>query len=103
MGNFYCPYCSYKRAMLETHKARKRAILAKKALSVFLDKEMVSGDPCKKKAVRVKWTEPNLAEVVGDTVCDTTTGNRVDVDEVDNHLVQMEEDQREEIFAPESH
>ncbi|KAL6975520.1 hypothetical protein U1Q18_024316 [Sarracenia purpurea var. burkii] len=102
MGDFYCPYCSYKRAMLETRKARKRAILAKKALSVFLDKEMVNGDPCKKKAVRVKWTEPNLAEVVGDTVCDTTTRNRLDGDEVDNHLVQMEEDQREKIFVPES-
>ena len=33
-GNFYCPYCSYKQAMLGTRKARKKALLAKKALSV---------------------------------------------------------------------
>ncbi|XP_058781702.1 uncharacterized protein LOC131655918 isoform X2 [Vicia villosa] len=37
-GNFFCPYCSYKRALKRTRELREKAILAKKALSSFLEK-----------------------------------------------------------------
>lgn len=37
-GNFFCPYCAYKRALKKTRELREKAILAKKALSSFLDK-----------------------------------------------------------------
>lgn len=99
MGNFYCPYCSYKRATIETRKARKKAMLAKKALSVFLDKGMMNGDPWKQKAERVWRKEPSPSTVVGDKEHDDTR-NRLDGDAVDNHSVQIEENQREDRFDP---
>lgn len=37
-GNFFCPYCAYKRALKKTRELREKAVLAKKALSSFLDK-----------------------------------------------------------------
>ncbi|KAL5076147.1 hypothetical protein RYX36_015131 [Vicia faba] len=36
--NFFCPYCSYKRALKRTREFREKTILAKKALSSFLEK-----------------------------------------------------------------
>lgn len=35
-GQFYCPYCSYKRALLLAQQLRKKAVLAKEALFKFL-------------------------------------------------------------------
>ncbi|KAG5551431.1 hypothetical protein RHGRI_009749 [Rhododendron griersonianum] len=96
MGNFYCPYCSYKRAMLETRKARKKAMLAKKALSVFLDKGMMNGDPQKQTAERDWRKEVKASKTVGDTKADNRS--RLDGVEADYHFVQIEEDQREETF-----
>ncbi|CAK8567002.1 unnamed protein product [Lathyrus sativus] len=37
-GKFFCPYCSYKRALKRTRELREKTILAKKALSSFLEK-----------------------------------------------------------------
>ncbi|KAK7316551.1 hypothetical protein RJT34_00103 [Clitoria ternatea] len=37
-GNFYCPYCYYKRTVDTCQKLRQNAMIAKKALSRFLDK-----------------------------------------------------------------
>ncbi|XP_050879607.1 uncharacterized protein LOC127083342 [Lathyrus oleraceus] len=37
-GNFFCPYCSYKRALKKTRELREKTILAKKTLSSFLEK-----------------------------------------------------------------
>ncbi|PSR96455.1 Autoimmune regulator like [Actinidia chinensis var. chinensis] len=96
-GNYHCPYCSYKQAMLGTRKARKKALLAKKALSVFLDKGMVEGHLQKQKAQRVGRKETEPSKVLGDTKHDDT-GNKVYGDEAGNHSVQLEEDQREERF-----
>lgn len=77
LGNFYCPYCSHKRAMLETRKAREKAMLAKKALSAFLDEGM--------------------KQTVGDTKADNR--NRLDGDGADYHFAQTEEDQVDETEA----
>ncbi|XP_004502097.1 uncharacterized protein [Cicer arietinum] len=38
-GKFYCPYCSYKRALNKSRELREKVILAKKALSSFLEKD----------------------------------------------------------------
>lgn len=96
LGNFYCPYCSYKRAMLETREARKKAMLAKKALSVFLDHEMMDGDSQRQKAEKHRRKEPKPSTALGDRKADHR--NRPDADEVDHNVVQMEEDQHEETF-----
>ncbi|OIW17383.1 hypothetical protein TanjilG_22495 [Lupinus angustifolius] len=39
-GNFYCPYCWYKRAVDKCQELREKAMTAKKALSNFLDKNV---------------------------------------------------------------
>lgn len=44
LGNFYCPYCWYKRAVERCQELRKKAVIAKKALSSFLDKNAVTSD-----------------------------------------------------------
>ncbi|XP_027346192.1 uncharacterized protein LOC113857995 isoform X2 [Abrus precatorius] len=36
-GNFYCPYCWYKRAVDTCQQLREKAMVAKKALSTFLE------------------------------------------------------------------
>lgn len=41
LGNFYCPYCSYKRAVAKVHELRRKAMLRKEALSNFLDNGVV--------------------------------------------------------------
>ncbi|KAI8008657.1 hypothetical protein LOK49_LG07G02843 [Camellia lanceoleosa] len=90
-GNFYCPYCSYKRAMLERCKARKKAMLAKKALSIFLNV-----DPHKQKAERVGRKEPNPSTVVRDTEYNDTR-NKLELNR-NEVSVQIEAHHREERF-----
>lgn len=43
-GNFYCPYCSYRRATEEFRLAREKALLEKKAFSHFMDIKMLNED-----------------------------------------------------------
>nr|GLL34652.1 titin homolog [Ipomoea trifida] len=43
-GNFYCPYCLYRQATVESRKAREDAMLKKQALSRFLDNEVTIAD-----------------------------------------------------------
>lgn len=42
-GRFYCPYCSYKRALLRVNELRRKTMVAKRALSDFIDTGMVGG------------------------------------------------------------
>ncbi|KAG7011842.1 hypothetical protein SDJN02_26748 [Cucurbita argyrosperma subsp. argyrosperma] len=42
-GRFYCPYCSYKRALVRVNESRRNAMVAKRALSNFVDTRMVGG------------------------------------------------------------
>lgn len=44
IGNFYCPYCLYRRLTIETCQLRDKAILAKKALSNFLGEKHRDGN-----------------------------------------------------------
>ncbi|XP_030546532.1 uncharacterized protein LOC115752469 [Rhodamnia argentea] len=41
LGNFYCPYCSYKRAVAKVYELRRKAMLRKEPLSNFLDTGVV--------------------------------------------------------------
>lgn len=45
-GNYYCPYCTYKRAVEKAEMLRRKAMLAKQALLNFLDPR--EGDRVKK-------------------------------------------------------
>ncbi|XP_038888454.1 uncharacterized protein LOC120078293 [Benincasa hispida] len=42
-GRFYCPYCSYKRALVRVNELRRKTMVAKRALSDFIDTRMVGG------------------------------------------------------------
>ncbi|XP_008462017.2 protein CHROMATIN REMODELING 4-like isoform X2 [Cucumis melo] len=42
-GRFYCPYCSYKRALIRVNELRRKTMVAKRALSDFIDTRMVGG------------------------------------------------------------
>ncbi|KAK9285346.1 hypothetical protein L1049_024537 [Liquidambar formosana] len=86
MGNFYCPYCSYKRAAAESDQAREKAMLAKKALSNFID-TMTDGR-------RAKRIEPNSSTIARDRK-DRDNKNKITSDEVPNQSVPAEEDQQE--------
>lgn len=47
MENFYCPYCVYKRAIEEFTQAERKAVLAEKTLSKYLDGKWVGTDSFK--------------------------------------------------------
>ncbi|XP_052177916.1 uncharacterized protein LOC127791831 [Diospyros lotus] len=97
MGKFYCPYCLYKQASLDTRKARQKAMMAKKDLSVFLDKRMLDGEPQSCKAVEVGQTNSNPSAAVRDIEHDNMK-IRLNGNEPDKHSVQMEKGQQEERF-----
>ncbi|XAR56346.1 hypothetical protein NMG60_11036796 [Bertholletia excelsa] len=99
MGNFYCPYCLYKQAMMETHKAREKAMLAKRALAAFLDGGMMDGDLEKQKATRDCRKEPSPSTVARDREYDKTQ-NTSDVNGIENHHILVEEVQHGETFKP---
>jgi len=70
-GNFFCPYCGYKRALKKTRELREKAILAKKALSSFLDTNQTVHKDKEKQPVEtepepaqdhVNWNEPEVNE-----------------------------------------
>jgi hypothetical protein len=70
-GNFFCPYCAYKRALKKTRELREKAILAKKALSSFLDKHQTVHKDTEKQPVE---PEPELVQ-------DHVNRNEPEVDE----------------------
>ncbi|KAI4305575.1 hypothetical protein L6164_028935 [Bauhinia variegata] len=57
MGNFFCPYCQYKRAVAEVNELKNKALIEKKALSKFLCKNEVTGDKTTLKNGTVKRAE----------------------------------------------
>lgn len=95
LGHFYCPYCSYRRAIVETRRLRKKAMLAKKALANFIDKNAMVGNGQKQKVGESQSKEPNLSLHVGNTSRpDHETWQRDGG--VQNESVQVEEDQQNE-------
>lgn len=63
-GNFYCPYCWLKRALAEVQEMRNKALAAKKNLSSFLDKRVITSDN-QAKYGEAKRTEPEELSLVG--------------------------------------
>ncbi|KAK7360623.1 hypothetical protein VNO77_02631 [Canavalia gladiata] len=64
-GNFYCPYCWYKRAVDTCRQLREKAMIAKNALSAFLDTRADSGaTPCKEHENPVRH-RPSVSETEG--------------------------------------
>ncbi|XP_077245698.1 uncharacterized protein LOC143885418 isoform X2 [Tasmannia lanceolata] len=63
-GEFYCPFCSYSRAYSEYRKAKQKAAMARKALSIFMGRDLVHGHRKKQPPVRVprKLSEVRVAE-----------------------------------------
>ncbi|XP_045818553.1 uncharacterized protein LOC123911225 [Trifolium pratense] len=69
-GNFFCPYCFYKRALKKTRELREIAVRAKNVLSSFLDKgQTVLKDnenrpikPVKLEPVQDQPVKPELAQ-----------------------------------------
>ncbi|CAI9754937.1 unnamed protein product [Fraxinus pennsylvanica] len=93
-GLFYCPYCLYRKAVAEKSQAWKNAMSKEKALSIFIDREMIDGakQGGKKERAEVKRLNGN----VNKTIC---CNNNKDTDVVYNQPIQLEEEpQAEGIF-----
>ncbi|CAK9160260.1 unnamed protein product [Ilex paraguariensis] len=99
-GNFYCPYCWYKQAIADSHQAREKAMLKKKALSNFLDNGMMYKEQQKQKVGIAKRKEINLSTVDVRINC-SISRNRPDSKDVPNQSIQLEEDRQEERFSHE--
>lgn len=95
MGNFYCPYCSYKRALAESSRARQKAMLAKKALSIFIDNATSDGNQQKQKTGTT-----NRKEFSPSTVAGSGNENMRDSNAFENQSVQFQEDIQEVAFVP---
>jgi hypothetical protein len=94
LGHFYCPYCSYKRAIVETRRLRKNAMLAKKALANFIDNNAVAGNGQKQKYGKSQSKGPDLSLHVGNTSRPDHETCQRDDGGVQNESVQDEEDQQ---------
>ncbi|KAE8075475.1 hypothetical protein FH972_014190 [Carpinus fangiana] len=96
LGHFYCPYCSYKRAILETRHLRKNAMLAKQALVNFIDKNVVAGNGKNQKDGESQSKEPDLSLHVGNTSRPDHEAWQRDDGGGQNESVQDEEGQQNE-------
>ncbi|KAJ7980555.1 putative RING/FYVE/PHD zinc finger superfamily protein [Quillaja saponaria] len=88
-GNYYCPYCWYKQAVMETQKLRKKAMMAKKSLVKFLDADVDTGGKLKQKDGRANSGEPKMSSLKGDGSCQDES-NRHGVDGVSHQSAQIE-------------
>ncbi|KAL2483459.1 DNA helicase [Forsythia ovata] len=88
-GLFYCPYCLYRKAVAESCQARENAMSKKKALSIFIDEEMIGGTKQveKKESAEVKRLNGNGN--VNKTIC---CNSNKDTDMVYNQPIQLEEE-----------
>ncbi|KAJ8424199.1 hypothetical protein Cgig2_029971 [Carnegiea gigantea] len=52
-GSFWCPYCLYRRSIIECHQAKEKVLMARNALSCFLDLQLGNtGNPENSKSKR---------------------------------------------------
>lgn len=61
-GNFLCPYCLYRQATDEIRAAREKALLAQKALLIYMEREN-NANQSKRKAGTVEGKEPAVSAV----------------------------------------
>ncbi|OVA19709.1 SANT/Myb domain [Macleaya cordata] len=96
VGNFYCPLCSYKRAVSELHEVEKEAALAKekvqlvrKSFSLF-----VSGSDKKESTERIHERELNQSRMDADRNGCRTNRQHQESNEK-NNFIGLAEDQQE--------
>ncbi|KAF3445152.1 hypothetical protein FNV43_RR14845 [Rhamnella rubrinervis] len=90
-GIFYCPYCTYKRALVLTRKLKRKAMAARKALSNFIDSSKLGGNKDNQKGVRFEKNGTNISGDAGvQNVCIHEKGIN------GSQFVIMEEDQGNE-------
>lgn len=65
-GNFYCPYCWYKRELMRTKELRKKAMEKKKQLACFIDSKCFSGDKEEENCRTDKGMELNISSLCQD-------------------------------------
>ncbi|XP_056171181.1 uncharacterized protein LOC115688844 isoform X2 [Syzygium oleosum] len=65
LGNFYCPYCSHKKAVVNVYELRRKAMLRKEALSNFLDTGVVDEGQKEQKSGEDKRKDFNLSPSPG--------------------------------------
>ncbi|XP_031283966.1 uncharacterized protein LOC116142685 [Pistacia vera] len=92
VGNFYCPYCWYKREMVRTQELRKKAMEAKRALLHFIDSKMDGDDKGKKNGGRDKEEELNVSPPVGEKNFGDCE-DRKDDNQLESQFVEVEDDQ----------
>ncbi|KAH9736083.1 hypothetical protein KPL71_017966 [Citrus sinensis] len=63
VGNFYCPYCWYKRELTRTKELWKKAMETKKQLACFIDSKSFSGDKKKENCRTDKGNELNMSSL----------------------------------------
>ncbi|EEF52755.1 hypothetical protein RCOM_1598630 [Ricinus communis] len=93
-GNFHCPYCWYKLQQARAQEWKKMALLAKKALSDFMDSRQVEvgNDKAKLNDRRINGADTSVGPERN--CCEHFTKMDVD-DEVRNETGEVEEDQNE--------
>ncbi|KAI9178129.1 hypothetical protein LWI28_023078 [Acer negundo] len=94
LGKFCCSYCFYKRKTLMKQKLRKKAMEAKKYLSLFLDFKVSGGDNVRMNEERGSGREPNVLPPGGERNhgdCE----DRVVTNQVEDHSVPLESEQQD--------
>ncbi|KAK2647718.1 hypothetical protein Ddye_015207 [Dipteronia dyeriana] len=93
-GKFCCPYCFYKRKTQMKQKLRKKAMEAKKCLSVFLDFKVSSDDNVRMNEERDREKEPNVLPPGGERN-HVDREDKVVTNQVEDHFVPLESQQQD--------
>lgn len=102
VGNFYCPYCSYRRATEEFRQAREKALLGKKALSRFMDMQMINEDKHMYEGGISEHKELGKLQNTVKKNYNLDNENILDQAILQENPVQPEEGQEEDKFVPEN-
>ncbi|KAI3769459.1 hypothetical protein L6452_00561 [Arctium lappa] len=95
-GNFHCPYCVYRRLTAETRQLREKTMLAKKALSTFLEEQMRD----------VNHEEPIVGlankdkQILSEEKVCLVDGNKLVCDDVQNQRVRLEKHHNSKTPSP---
>ncbi|XP_024965352.1 uncharacterized protein LOC112505679 isoform X2 [Cynara cardunculus var. scolymus] len=95
-GNFHCPYCVYRQLTAEACQLREKAMLAKKALSTFLEEQMRDGNHQEPIVGLANKDKQILSE---DKVC-SVDGNKLVCDDVQNQRINLEKHQNSKTPLP---
>lgn len=94
-GRFYCPYCSYKRALIRVNELRRKTMVAKRALSDFIDTRMVGGDNSPRMGEAGKKKSDDVSTCGGDVNL-PNHGSHLCNESSRDHDIQVEQNQSNE-------